>query len=266
MIKIVAIMGSPHKGNSLKATQRIEEKLARFGDVEFDYVHLKDADLRPCRGCFVCFMKGHERCPVKDDKEIIAQKIEAADGVILVSPVYSMHVSYLFKQFVDRFACTFHRPCYWGKYALTVAVAGSVGLKETNKYLKDVALAWGFEVVDELGYNMAPRNTTMRAIAPKKDRTDRAVTRFYTAIKEKAPRRLTFRDHFTSRIMQASYARLEEMSPTDYQYWRDRGWLEPGTIYFHNNVRPNWLFDRATRVMGWVTGRQIDRALAESAG
>ena len=162
-MKILAIMGSPHRGNSLQATQRIEQKLAQFGDVEFDYVHLRDVELKPCRGCFVCFIKGEERCPVKDDKEMIAQKIEEADGVIFVSPVYSMHVSYLFKQFVDRFACTFHRPRYWGKYALTVAVAGNVGLKETNKYLKDMATAWGFEVVDELGYRMAPRNTPMRA-------------------------------------------------------------------------------------------------------
>ena len=47
---------------------------------------------------------------------MIARKIDEADGVIFVSPAYSMHVSYLFKRFVDRFACTFHRPCYWGKY------------------------------------------------------------------------------------------------------------------------------------------------------
>ena len=264
MIKIVAIMGSPHKGNSLKATQRIEEKLARFGDVEFDYVHLKDADLRPCRGCFVCFMKGHERCPVKDDKETIAQKIEAADGVIFVSPVYSMHVSYLFKQFVDRFACTFHRPCYWGKYALTVAVAGNIGLKETNKYLKDMAMAWGFEVVDELGYRMAPRNTPMQAISTARDRTDEAVTKFYAAIRDRAPRKLTFRDHVTFRLMQASYARLETMSPTDYAYWQGQGWLEKDAVYFHDNVRPNWLWDRAARVVGWMTGRQIDKVLAET--
>jgi multimeric flavodoxin WrbA len=264
-MKILAIMGSPHKGNSLLATQRIEENLAQFGDVEFDYVHLKDAELKPCRGCFACFMKGDDRCPVKDDKEMIAQRIEEADGVIFVSPVYSMHVSYLFKQFVDRFSCTFHRPRYWGKYALTVAVAGNVGLKETGKYLKDVALAWGFEVVDELGYCMAPRNTSMRTISTHKDRTEEAVRNFYTAIKEKPPRKLTFRDHFTFRIMQASYARLETMSPTDYRYWKDKGWLEPETVYFHDNVRANWLFDRLTRVMGWMTGRQIDKAVAESA-
>jgi hypothetical protein len=55
------------------------------------------------------------------------------------------------------------------------------------------------------------------------------------------------------------------MSPTDYQYWKEKGWLEPDAIYFHDNVRANWLFDRATRVMGWMTGRQIDNALAETA-
>lgn len=263
-MKILAILGSPHKGNSLQATQRIEEKLGRFGDVEFDYVHLKDVNLEPCKGCFVCFMKGAERCPVKDDKGMIAQKIKEADGVIFVSPVYSMHVSYLFKQFVDRFSCVFHRPCYWGKYALTVAVAGNVGLKETNKYLKDVAMAWGFEVVDGLGYRMAPKNTTMREIAARKDRTDDVVERFYSAIKENKPRRLTFRDHFTFQIMRTSYARLESMSPTDYGYWKEKGWLEPGAVYFHNNVQANWLFDRVTRAMGWMTGRQIDSAIAKS--
>jgi multimeric flavodoxin WrbA len=264
-MKILAIMGSPHKGNSLEATQRIEEKLTQFGDVEFEYIHLKDVELKPCRGCFVCFMKGEARCPVKDDKQMIAQKIEEADGVIFVSPVYSMHVSYLFKGFVDRFSCTFHRPCYWGKYALTVAVAGNIGLKETSKYLQDVALAWGFEAVDKLEYRMAPRNTSMRAISTQKDRTDEAVLRFYTAIKEKRPRRLTFRDHFTFRLMQASYARLETLSPTDYQYWKEQGWLEPDAIYFHQNVRPNWLFDQVGRLVGWMTGRQIDGALAQPA-
>jgi hypothetical protein len=65
--------------------------------------------------------------------------------------------------------------------------------------------------------------------------------------------------------MQASYARLETMSPTDYQYWKEKGWLEADTVYFHDNVRPNWLFDRATRVMGWMTGRQIDNALERPA-
>jgi hypothetical protein len=128
-----------------------------------------------------------------------------------------------------------------------------------------VAMAWGFEAVDKLEYRMAPRNTSMRTISTQKDRTDEAVLRFYTAIKEQRPRKLTFRDHFTFRLMQASYARLETLSPTDYQYWKEQGWLEPDAIYFHQNVRPNWLFDQVGRLVGWMTGRQIDGALAQPA-
>ena len=263
-MKIVAIMGSPHKGNSLDATHRIEELLTGFGDVEFAYVHLKDLRLEPCRGCFGCFMKGEERCPVKDDKAEIARQIEGADGVIFVSPVYSMHVSYLFKLFVDRFSCTFHRPRFWGKYALTVAVAGNIGLKETSKYMKDVALAWGYEVVDCLEYRMAPRHTTMRTISSQRDRTEVVVRKFHEAILSKRPRKLSLRDHFTFRIMQASYARLQSMSPTDYRFWKENGWLEQDAVYFHDNVAPNWIFDRITRFVGWMTGRQIDKAIADS--
>ena len=71
MIKVVAIMGSPHKGNSLEATQRFETSLHKLGEVEFEYLHLKDLDLQPCKGCFVCFVKGEDRCPLKDDMALI---------------------------------------------------------------------------------------------------------------------------------------------------------------------------------------------------
>jgi multimeric flavodoxin WrbA len=262
-MKILAIVGSPHKGNSLEKTQGIESRLKQFGDVEFEYVHLKDVDLRPCKGCFVCFIKGEDRCPLKDDKDAIAQQIEEADGVIFVTPVYSMHVSYLMKQFIDRFAYNFHRPRYFGKYALAVAVSGNIGLRETLKYLKNVAGAWGFDCVDQLGYLAAPKNTPMRTISRKRDRTDEVVQRFYTAIKEKKPRKLTFMDHLGFRLMQASYARVETMSPTDYAYWKGKGWLQRDARYFHDNVHWNWFKDLVPRLIGWITGRQVDKAIAE---
>jgi len=264
-MKIVAVMGSPHKGNSLEIVQRLEGKLTQFGDVEFDYIHLKDVDLKPCRGCFVCFIKGENRCPIKDEKDAIAQKIEEADGVIFVSPVYSMHVTYLLKRFIDRLAYNFHRPRYFGKYAIVVAVAGNVGLKETLKYLGGFATAWGFDVVDQLGYLAAPKNTPMRTIANRKDRSDEVVRKFYSAIKEKRPKKLTFRDHLGFRVMQASYARLETMSPTDYKHWKERGWLERDARYFYDNVRGNWFMDLIARSIVWTIGRQIDQAMAKDA-
>jgi multimeric flavodoxin WrbA len=261
-IKVLAIMGSPHNGNSLEITQRIEGKLVGLGDVDFEYIHLKDIDLQPCKGCFVCFIKGEDRCPLKDDIEMIRQKVDEADGVIFVSPVYAMHVSYLMKQFIDRFAYNLHRPRYFGKYALAVAVTGNVGMGPTLKYLMDIAGGLGFDCVDQLGYLAAPKNTPLRTIATRKDRTDEVVERFYRAMVEQRPRVLSFTDHLGFRLMQAAYGRLETMSPTDYQYWKEKGWLEKETRYFHDNVRRNGFMDLIARFAGWMTGRQIDKAMA----
>ena len=263
-VKVVAIMGSPHNGNSLEITQRIEAKLRQLGDVDLKYVHLKDADLQPCKGCFVCFVKGEDCCPLKDDLWTIRQEIEAADGVIFVSPVYAMHVSYLMKTFIDRFAYNLHRPRFHGQYALVVGVTGNIGLKPTLKYMSDVATAMGFDCIDQLGYLAAPKNTPLRTISTRKDRTDEAVTKFYQAMVERRPRRLTFTDHLGFRLMQASYARLETMSPTDYRYWKENGWLDPRTRYYHDNVRRNVIWDLIAKLLGRMTGRQIDRALARA--
>jgi multimeric flavodoxin WrbA len=263
-MKILAVMGSPHNGNSLEITQRIEAKLEQYGDVEFTYVHLKDMDLKPCKGCFVCFTRGGDRCPLKDDMAHIAHQIEQADGIILVSPVYAMHVSYLMKQFIDRFSYNLHRPRYFGKYALVVAVTGNVGLRPTLTYLRNIASGWGFDCVDQLGYLAAPKNTPLRTISNRKDRTDQVVQRFHMAIAQNRPRRLTFMDHLGFRLMQASYARLETMSPTDYRHWKDNGWLEQETRYFYDNVQGNALLDLVARAFGWMTGRQIDKALKDA--
>jgi len=261
-MKFLAIMGSPHSGNTLEITQRIETKLRQLGEIEFEYLHLKDIEIKPCRGCFQCFVRGEDSCPLKDDRAIISQKIEEADGVIFVTPVYSMHVSYLMKIFIDRFAYTFHRPRYFGKYALTVSVAGSIGLKETLKYLKMVATVWGFDLVGELGIMAPPKNTLYGILGKHKDRTDEMVNRFYFAIKEKKPKKLSFSDHITFRAMRAVYSRLEKASPVDYMYWKEKGWFEKDARYFSANVRANFFMDIIARIIELMVSRQMNKAEA----
>jgi multimeric flavodoxin WrbA len=257
-------MGSPHKGNTFEITQRIEKKLKEHSDVEFEYVHLKDLDIQPCKGCFLCFVKGEDCCPVKDDKEMIMQKMAHADGVIFVSPVYSMHVTYLFKTFIDRIAYNFHRPCYFGKYAITVAATGGIGLEDALKYLKMVATSTGFAFVDELGFIAPPKNTSYKKLIVKKDRTEEVVTKFYTAIKENKPRKLTLSDYIHFHSMRTVYSRLETMSPVDYKYFKDKGWNEKGKKYFCDNVKGNFLKERIAAALGWYMGRQIDKAMKKS--
>jgi len=259
-MKIAAIMGSPHKGNSFKATERIEKKLTDYGDVEFEYILLKDMDIKPCRGCFTCFLKGEENCPLKDDKPLIDEKIERADGVIFASPVYAMHISYLMKQYIDRSAYIFHRPRYFGKHAIAVCTAGAVGTKEALSYLKIVASGWGFAYVDGLGYSMPPKEMNMPPLQ-NKDRTDAVVDRFYRAMKEKLPARLSLMDHIGFHAMREVYSRMENHSPTDYAYWKAGGWFDKKTRYYTSHTKTGPFKGFAARVVSGFIARQIDKSM-----
>jgi len=262
-MKILAIMGSPHNGNTLDKIQEIERKLTKYNDVDFESIILKDMDLKPCKGCFLCFIKGENNCPLNDDLKKIFEKMNDADGVIFASPVYSMHVSYLMKLLIDRFSYTFHRPRYFGKYSISVAVAGNIGLKETLNYLKMVAKTWGFDHVDELSYRAAPKQTPMKIPPMKKDRTDEVVRKFYYAIKEKKPKKLTLSDYLNFRLMQTVYKKLESMSPYDYKYWKEKGWFEKDAKYFCGNIKSNIFKDSIARLFAWIFRRQMDKAFAK---
>jgi multimeric flavodoxin WrbA len=110
-------MGSPITGNTYRAAERIRELMEAHGPVEFEYLWLRDEDLLPCRGCFVCIARGEERCPNRDDAPAIEQRMREAGGVIFALPVYGMNVSGLFKTFVDRFCYIFHPPRFFDKKA-----------------------------------------------------------------------------------------------------------------------------------------------------
>jgi multimeric flavodoxin WrbA len=155
-MKIPVVMGSPRKGNTYRAVRKVEEVMRSKGDVEFEYLMLKDANLSQRSGCFVCFMKGEDHCPSKDDAPLIEKKMHDADGVIFATPVYGMSVSALMKTFIGRFSYIFHRPRFFDKRAMLLSTTGALGLKEILDYLQLVAGIWGFEVSYRVGIVTPP--------------------------------------------------------------------------------------------------------------
>jgi multimeric flavodoxin WrbA len=165
-MKILVIMGSPHKGNTYAAAKKIEEAMRQRSDMEFEYLMLAEANLSPCRGCFVCFLKGEGFCPIDDDASVIGEKLENADGVIFASPVFGMNVTGLMKTFIDRFSYVFHRPRFFSKKALLLSTTGALGQKDVLKYLGMVVGIWGFEVAASVGL-ITPRMGTERWFTPQ---------------------------------------------------------------------------------------------------
>ena len=121
-MKILAIIGSPRgKGKGYEIVKMIEAKMKAKGDVDFDYLFLKDASLKPCIGCYNCLAMGEDKCPLADQRSSIEKQMLDADGIILSSPVYVLNVSSPMKNFIDRFAYTNHRPRFFSQKVLTVA-------------------------------------------------------------------------------------------------------------------------------------------------
>jgi multimeric flavodoxin WrbA len=72
---------------------------------ETELVHLYDLNFKGCISCFACKTRGgksYGKCAVKDDLRPILERIAAADGLILGSPIYFGIVTGEMRSFMER--------------------------------------------------------------------------------------------------------------------------------------------------------------------
>ncbi len=84
---------------------------------------------------------------MKDDRDVLIEKIMASDGVVFASPNYSFQVSAIMKAFLDRLGFAFHRPRFFGKTFTSIVTQGIYGGGKIVDYLDFVANGLGFNTV-----------------------------------------------------------------------------------------------------------------------
>jgi multimeric flavodoxin WrbA len=86
-MKVIGIAGSLRSNSN--TLLYVEKTLEIFGGKGFDteLISLRGKEIKPCNGCYDCVKKGY--CTIEDDDfaEILS-KMQAAEGLILGSPVY----------------------------------------------------------------------------------------------------------------------------------------------------------------------------------
>ncbi len=116
--KIVAIMGSYRKEGAIDRAVEAVLEGARATGAATHTIHLTEQHIEFCRNCRECTQKpGPERgrCPQQDDMAAILDEIEAADGVVLGSPVNYWNATALFRRFLERLLGAAYWP--WGQAA-----------------------------------------------------------------------------------------------------------------------------------------------------
>lgn len=102
-MKVIGFNGSARKkGNTACSLNTVFAELEKAG-IDTEMIHVGKEKIQGCTACNGCVKNQDEACTLKDDpvNEWI-QKMKAADGILLGSPVYFSGVAGTMKSFLDR--------------------------------------------------------------------------------------------------------------------------------------------------------------------
>ena len=104
-LKVVAINGSARKGGNTAILLRTVLKELESEGIETELVEMAGAKIHGCISCRECSKKKDRRCGQTHDMgNVLIEKMDRADGILLGSPTYVADVTPEIKALIDR-AC-----------------------------------------------------------------------------------------------------------------------------------------------------------------
>lgn len=134
-MKVLLLNGSPKpNGNTAHALREMADVFAQEG-VEAEIIQIGNQDIRGCIACGSCGRNG--KCVFDDAVNAIAPKFEAADGLVIGSPVYYASANATLMAFMQRlfYSTHFDKTMKVGA-SITIARRGgcSATYDEMNKF------------------------------------------------------------------------------------------------------------------------------------
>jgi multimeric flavodoxin WrbA len=225
-MRVLIICGTAHKGSGYNIGRMTAEKLAKPGEIDEVFLP-RDFD-EFCCGCTNCFTKGEDTCPHYGKLRPITELIDAADVLILTSPVYVYHCTGQMKALLDHYGWRWmaHRPeeKMFRKQAVVVSTAAGAGVKSAMKDMADSCFFWGIPKTYKLGRPVAATDwesvkpEVKESISKKADSIAKKILRR----QENVPVPLKTRGFF--KIM--SLMQRNGWNKADMDYWKAKGWTE----------------------------------------
>ena len=134
-MKVLMLNGSPRvNGNTAVALREMEAVFAREG-IETETVQVGQRDIRGCIACGKCGQLG--KCVFDDIVNELAPKFQAADGLVIASPVYYASANPTLVALLDRlfYSTGFDKTMKVGASVVCARRGGcSATFDELNKY------------------------------------------------------------------------------------------------------------------------------------
>lgn len=134
-LRVLMINGSPRVGGNTSVALREMEDVFRAQGVETEIVQIGAEPVRGCASCGYCYE--HDRCVFDDVVNTLAPKFEAADGLVVASPVYFANANATLVACLDRlfYSTGFDKTMKVGASVVCARRGGcSATFDELNKY------------------------------------------------------------------------------------------------------------------------------------
>jgi multimeric flavodoxin WrbA len=260
-MKILVCMSSYRKnGNTGQVVQLLGECLQKAAGqhnetIEIETLYLGHMDIRPCRGCRVCFDRGESCCPLKDDVPAIKARMKAADGIVLASPVYVDDVNGIMKNLLDRLAHLCHRPEFGGKCVYLLATTGSTPANHALRTL-NAPMYWGCSIIGRAGFRAGALMKRDEIARLYHRALERAAACIVDAIYKQKYASPSFYSLMVFRIQQEGWRKKADHDSIDYLYWNAQGWLDRRReFYFEHEA--GIVTTTFARLAGAIIGRFI---------
>jgi multimeric flavodoxin WrbA len=170
LLKYLILMGSPRKnGNTHELVKPFMEEL-KTNNNQCEILWLYDMNIKPCLACRVCQNYWTSfGCAIKDEAQIVFDKILESHVIILATPIYSWYCTPPMKSMMDRMVYGMNKyygdekgPSLWaGKKVALITTCGYRPEKGSDlfeegikRYCKHSQLNYiGMLVERHLGYN-----------------------------------------------------------------------------------------------------------------
>ena len=241
---IVAISGSPHAGigNTDLMIEMMRPVLEKEG-FSLESINLTQKKINYCVGCALCLEKG--KCWQHDDHQGVTEKLLAADGIILASPVYFGHVTAQMKTFIDRSLALGHKPRGTWKPGVAISVSAGMGETFTADYLGAVLRPFGAWCVGHLtAIATSPGGFMGKELVEQ--RAGELALELAGAVRQRKRRPATDRDLLFWMFIGKLVRDYKDFMVDDYRHWQEKGFLERFEDYIGQSTCET-TYDPATR-------------------
>lgn len=98
---VLILSGSPRKGGNSDLLCDEFLRGAQEAGNQVEKIFLRSRKIAPCNACYFCKRSGGQ-CAIRDDMAEVLDKMQAADVIVMASPVYFYSIDAQMKAVIDR--------------------------------------------------------------------------------------------------------------------------------------------------------------------